>query len=113
MAKTKMNAGSSRSHCALILTLHQCDHKMGKYVNTTFTVVDMAGSERTSKTGADAVTPTMITTMMSSGKKLSAEQQMGAEGGLINYELTLFATEVQTATGQHQKKKRYVKPNKV
>merc|ERR550537_167038 len=71
MSKTKMNDGSSRSHCALILTLHQCDHKMNKYVNTTFTVVDMAGSERTSKTGAEAVAPTMLASMMASGKGLT------------------------------------------
>merc|ERR1712217_349867 len=79
MSKTKMNEGSSRSHCALILTLHQCDHRMNKNVNTTFTVVDMAGSERTSKTGAEAVAPTMISSLMSSGRKLTPEQQMGAE----------------------------------
>merc|ERR1712187_456426 len=112
MAKTKMNEGSSRSHCALILTMHQSDHRMNGYCNTTFTVVDMAGSERVSKTGAESVPPSTISSMISSGKKMTAEQQMGAEGGLINYELTLMATEVQTATDCHQKKRRYVKPNK-
>merc|ERR1712039_151419 len=30
----------------------------------------------------------------------------------MGYELTLMATEVQTATDCHQKKRRYVKPNK-
>merc|ERR1712190_66561 len=93
--------------------MHQSDHRMNGYCNTTFTVVDMAGSERNSKTGAESVPPSTITSMISSGKKLTAEQQTGAEGGLINYELTLMATEVQSATEYHQKKKRYVKPNKV
>jgi len=110
MSKTKMNAGSSRSHCALILTLCSCDHKTDEYVMTTFTVVDMAGSERTSKTGADAVAPTMIAPLIASGKPLTKEQQMGAEGGLINFELSLFATEVQTAAEAHKAKRNYIKP---
>merc|ERR1712139_321590 len=70
----------------------------------------MAGSERTSKTGADAVAPTMIASLIASGKPLTKEQQMGAEGGLINFELSLFATEVQTAAAAHVAKRRYVKP---
>lgn len=110
MSKTKMNAGSSRSHCALILTLLSCDHKTDEYLMTTFTVVDLAGSERTSKTGAEAVAPTMIAPLLASGKQLTPEQQMGAEGGLINFELSMFATEVQNATQAHQAKRRYVKP---
>merc|ERR1712139_252022 len=70
----------------------------------------MAGSERTSKTGADAIAPTMIAPRIASGKPLTKEEQMGAEGGLINFELSLFATEVQTATDAHLAKRRYVKP---
>merc|ERR1712188_260386 len=35
---------------------------------------------------------------------------MGAEGGLINFELSMFATEVQNATDAHLAKRRYVKP---
>lgn len=110
MSKTKMNEGSSRSHCALILTLLSCDHKTDEYVMTTFTVVDLAGSERTSKTGAEFVAPTMIAPMLASGKQLTPEQQQGAEGALINFELTMFATEVQNATEAHLAKRRYVKP---
>jgi len=110
MSKTKMNEGSSRSHCALILSFLQSDHKTDEYVMTTFTVVDLAGSERTSKTGAEAVAPTMIAPLIASGKPLTKEQQMGAEGGLINFELSMFATEVQNATDAHLAKRRYVKP---
>merc|ERR1719235_1923117 len=110
MSKTNMNAGSSRSHCALILTLYSCDHKTDEYLMTTFTVVDLAGSERTAKTGAEAIAPTMIASRLASGKQLASEQQMGAEGGLINFELSLFATEVQNATEAHKAKRRYVKP---
>merc|ERR1719235_293073 len=110
MSKTNMNAGSSRSHCALILTLYSCDHKTDEYLMTTFTVVDLAGSERTAKTGAEAIAPTMIASRIASGKPLTKEEQMGAEGGLINFELSLFATEVQTATEAHLAKRRYIKP---
>jgi len=110
MSKTKMNAGSSRSHCALILTLCQTDQSNGEYMSTTFTVVDLAGSERTSKTGAEFVAPTMLSKMMQSSKPLTPAQQQGAEGGLINFELSLFATEVQKASSQHTKKRRYIQP---
>jgi len=110
MSKTKMNEGSSRSHCALILSYYTCDHRTDEYVMTTFTVVDLAGSERTAKTGAEAVAPTMIASLIASGKPLTKEQQMGAEGGLINFELSEFATEVQKATDAHLAKRRYVKP---
>jgi len=109
-SKTKMNAGSSRSHCALILTMHQTDLKKNDYVNTTFTVIDMAGSERVTKTGAEFIAPTMISTMMRSGKPLTDKQKTGAEGGLINFELSELATQVQIATEAHVAKRRYVKP---
>merc|ERR1711871_586757 len=83
---------------------------MGEYLLTTFTVVDLAGSERTAKTGAEAIAPTMIASRIASGKPLTKEEQMGAEGGLINFELSMFATEVQNATEAHLGKRRYVKP---
>merc|ERR1719410_1259156 len=51
-AKTNMNDASSRSHCAFILTLHQL-RTDDSWVKTTFSMIDMAGSERSSKTGAE------------------------------------------------------------
>ena len=53
-AKTNMNDASSRSHCAFILTLHQV--RNGSYYKTNFSIVDMAGSERHSKTGGERKT---------------------------------------------------------
>ena len=57
---TKMNAaskdgtsGSSRSHCALMLNLMQLDKGSGLLSETTFTLLDLAGAERHSKSGAD------------------------------------------------------------
>merc|ERR1719238_98464 len=70
----------------------------------------MAGSERTSKTGAAFVAPTEVAKLMSSSKKITPEQQQGMEGGMINFELTLLATEVVNATEAHKNKRRYIKP---
>lgn len=116
--KTKMNAGSSRSHCALILTLHQLDSGnkgqfAGQCCTTTFTMVDMAGSERVSKTGADFVAPSQVMGILASGKEPSKEQQMGIEGGMINFELMSIRDEVVKATEQHSKKKKYLPPKRM
>ena len=51
------HAGSSRSHCALILTLRQLDKASGKVVTTTLNVMDMAGAERPSTTGSENEVP--------------------------------------------------------
>lgn len=110
MSKTKMNAGSSRSHCALILTFVQSDHKKDELMITTFTVVDMAGSERVSKTGAEFVAPTDVAAVMAKPKPPTDAQMQGIEGGLINFELSLLATEVMNATEAHQRRRRYVQP---
>lgn len=110
MSRTKMNAGSSRSHCALILTLYCTDHRKQEMSCTTFSVVDMAGSERISKTGAEFVAPTEVASKMSASKKPTAKQMQGIEGGLINFELSLLATEVMNATEAHQRRRRYVQP---
>merc|ERR1719401_89413 len=48
--------------------------------------------------------------MMRSGKPLTDKQKTGAEGGLINFELSELATQVQIATEAHVAKRRYVKP---
>jgi hypothetical protein len=50
-----MNAGSSRSHAALILTLRQLDVGSNEVCTTTFNCVDMAGAERPDKTGGARV----------------------------------------------------------
>ena len=48
--QTKMNDSSSRGHTVLVLTLHQLTQDM-QYSSTTFSLVDMAGSERVAHTG--------------------------------------------------------------
>jgi len=58
--ETRMNTavegqggGSSRSHCALILYLVQWDRKKDEVVRTHFSLLDLAGAERPSKTGEE------------------------------------------------------------
>lgn len=113
VSSTKMNAGSSRSHVALILTLHQyskedinpqanCEVQKDIYTSTSFTFMDFAGSERVSKTGGQRVSALEAMSMASSGKPVPT----GAEGTMINYELTCLSTEVVKATELHTAKKR-------
>jgi len=109
VAHTKMNmsksghGGSSRSHSAIILTLHQLNKASGEFVTTSFTLMDLAGAERVSKTGADFMSPSMITMMVAAGKPMTAEQTRGSEGFMINFELAEMRTEVIRATEQHMK----------
>lgn len=49
-----MNDASSRSHCALILSLYKLDAS-NMYMKTTFSLIDLAGSERNDKTGGERV----------------------------------------------------------
>ncbi|KAK3262660.1 hypothetical protein CYMTET_28492 [Cymbomonas tetramitiformis] len=116
VSKTKMNSGSSRSHTALMLTLHQTgdvpaevtgtEDMPGMYESTTFTVMDFAGSERVDKTGGERADMTNVGIKIAKGEKLSIPEQ----GCLINFELTSLCTEVIIASEQHAKKKPYNPP---
>ena len=103
VSKTKMNAGSSRSHVCIILTLYQVDKASSDFSETTFSIVDLAGSERPGKTGAervDALTASMeAKKALETGKDLST----GAQGSLINMELTLLTTAFSVAAESWQK----------
>ena len=46
---TKMNEGSSRSHCAIMLTLLTLDAASRTFRQTQFSIVDLAGAERPEK----------------------------------------------------------------
>ena len=49
--KGDSHGGSSRSHCALILTLYQVQNDTQKFSKTHFHLVDLAGAERPEKAG--------------------------------------------------------------
>lgn len=105
----KMNDASSRGHTALVLTLHQM--RGGQYSCTTFSLIDMAGSERASKTGADLNTTTgpnakkEVASMFENGtpEKIS----VGAQGYMINTEHSGIMTEIERATEAYVQGKIY------
>eukprot|EP00438_Fugacium_kawagutii_P015331 Skav233072 [mRNA] locus=scaffold1468:219503:220621:- [translate_table: standard] len=109
---TRMNeakgghTGSSRSHCALILTLLQCDLVQGRVCETNFALVDLAGAERPDKTGQERVDGAKVVQDLLLGKELS----IGAQGFIINHELFQLATEVVKATSAHKSRRAYSPP---
>ena len=107
VSKTKMNAGSSRSHVCIILTLYQVNKAHGgegaDFVQTTFSIVDLAGSERPGKTGAERVDT--LTASLEAKKALETGKELStaAQGSLINMELTFLTTAFNVATEAWQK----------
>lgn len=103
-AATNMNAASSRSHCAFVLTLHQLTGE-DTYMKTTFSLVDMAGSERSSKTGVARATPDEVKAELAQAFAAGAPERIsvGVQGFLINFELSFVATEIMRATDRHEK----------
>ena len=106
---TKMNAESSRGHTGLILTLHQL--KGSKYSSTNFSLIDMAGTEKASKTGADASTTTGKAAKEEVRKMFKAKSpekvSIGAQGYMINTEHSFITTEVARAADAHAKGMEY------
>eukprot|EP00929_Paragymnodinium_shiwhaense_P029291 TRINITY_DN16815_c0_g1_i2.p1 TRINITY_DN16815_c0_g1~~TRINITY_DN16815_c0_g1_i2.p1 ORF type:complete len:1107 (+),score=237.16 TRINITY_DN16815_c0_g1_i2:88-3321(+) len=103
-AKTKMNDASSRSHCAFILTLHKLLPD-DTYVKTIFSLIDMAGSERSDKTGGERINGDAAS---AEAKKMLADGtpeklSVGAQGFMINWEISHITTEMQKAAETHKK----------
>ena len=55
VASTAMNAHSSRSHSVLMITLHQTNLKTSAKTSSRIVCVDLAGSEKVSKTKAEGI----------------------------------------------------------
>jgi hypothetical protein len=102
-AKTKMNDASSRSRCAFILQLHQL-RSDGNYIHTNFSIIDL-GSERHSKMGGQRMTGTEAGLeayrMYDAGTPELLS--VGAQGTMINMELSFIATEILKAADMHKK----------
>lgn len=98
-AKTNMNDASSRSHCTFILHLHQL--QSDGYLKNSFSMVDMAGSERHSKTGDQRVLGLEAYRMFNAGTP--ELMSVGAQGTMINLELSFIATEILKVTDMHRK----------
>jgi len=99
---TKMNASSSRSHCALVLTLMQVGPG-GKFTKTSFTLVDLAGAERPSKTGERVDVMSAFFEVMKGG-----EPSVGSQGTIINFELTMMRNSVVASVNAHRSGSRYI-----
>ena len=100
--------GSSRSHCALILTLRQVNKENRQCLVNRFTVVDLAGAERPSTTGGERMSAFEAYMALSRG-----EECTGSTGILINFELHQLGHEVVKATEQHKKGKKYNAPTQL
>mmetsp|Transcript_43080 Transcript_43080/g.119146 ORF Transcript_43080/g.119146 Transcript_43080/m.119146 type:complete len:442 (+) Transcript_43080:109-1434(+) len=90
--------GSSRSHCALILTLRQLDLESRLCTKTTLNVMDMAGAERPSSTAEDHTSAISAIMDYWRGKTPTT----GGQGTVVNYELSALRTAVVQATEQHR-----------
>jgi hypothetical protein len=100
------HAGSSRSHCALILTLRQLDRRSGACLRTTLTVLDMAGAERPSSTGTEHEDGVKAVMAYFQGHEIT----VGGQGFIVNYELSGLRSAVVLATEQHRKRKPMLNP---
>jgi hypothetical protein len=103
------HAGSSRSHCALILTLRQFDRTSGMCLKTALNVMDMAGAERPSTTGSEH--ENAIKAVMDYWR--GAPITVGGQGFIVNFELSGLRTAVVQATEQHKKRKPLVNPKQI
>ena len=105
---TKMNEGSSRSHCAIMLTLLTLDGHTRKFRQTQLSIVDLAGAERPEKALGERISKEKaMQEMIRFMKNPSEDMSPGLQGFLINFELSNLLTEVVTATNAHKAKQQY------
>ena len=105
---TNMNEGSSRSHCAIMLTLPTLEASSQRFRQTQFTIVDLAGAERPEKALGERISKEKaMQEMIRYMKTPSADMSPGLQGFLINFELSNLLTEVVTATNAHKAKQTY------
>ena len=108
--KTKMNARSSRAHTALFLTLHQYGSKNHEYCRTQFTLLDLAGSERASKTGGKQMSSYEAGLAIYKALKADEMPPIGAQGFAINNELSAIISDAVAATERYKQHKKYKAP---
>ena len=125
-ATSAEHSGSSRSHAALILTLHQLEASSRDYVQTTFTLVDLAGAERPDKVRAEVkqkpgavagMTPEFLSSLIDARDKGSTTQKdidkmvpLGFQTQVINFELFSLGSEVIKATDCNKKGTKWGSP---
>jgi len=102
---TKMNDGSSRSHCAITLTLMTLNNNDSTFKQTSFSIVDLAGAERPEKashTGfrmtKDAAVMELYQYFHRLKKGIEGKLSLELQGYLINLELMFLLDSVVVAT---------------
>lgn len=99
---TAMNDGSSRSHCAITLTLMTLDQNTDAFTQTTFSIVDLGGAERPVKASHTGTRMTKDTAIMELWNYFRNGMQgtlsLELQGYLINFELTGLLSQVVGAT---------------
>jgi len=100
---TKMNDGSSRSHCAITLTLMTLDTNSNTFRQTSFSIVDLGGAERPNKASdAERINGKTAIIELDTYFRGGCQGQLsiGMQGYLINSELTGLLTAVVSATNE-------------
>mmetsp|Transcript_118928 Transcript_118928/g.296757 ORF Transcript_118928/g.296757 Transcript_118928/m.296757 type:complete len:435 (-) Transcript_118928:274-1578(-) len=106
---TRMNEGSSRSHCVIILTLMTLNESTQSFKQTSFAIVDLAGAERPEKALGERMTKDQaMLEMVKYMRTPSADMSPGLQGFIINFELHSLLSEVVAATIAHKAGRRYV-----
>jgi len=100
---TDGHEGSSRSHCAMILTLRQLDRASATVLTTELHIMDMAGAERPKSNGYEADKGHSSAALAIIEHERGAEPGLADQGIIINYELSQLRTAVVQASEQHQK----------
>eukprot|EP00928_Gymnodinium_smaydae_P010955 TRINITY_DN14118_c0_g1_i1.p1 TRINITY_DN14118_c0_g1~~TRINITY_DN14118_c0_g1_i1.p1 ORF type:complete len:468 (-),score=47.52 TRINITY_DN14118_c0_g1_i1:240-1604(-) len=109
VVSTKMNEGSSRSHCAMIMTLLTLDSGSRKFRQTQFSIIDLAGAERPEKALGERFTKDQaMCEIFQLMKNPAKDMSPGLQGYLINFELSNLLSEVVSATNAHKAGRRYI-----
>jgi hypothetical protein len=113
------HGGSSRSHCALVLTMLRVDEG-GDLRKATFTLMDLAGAERPSKTREQEVggagnkveggASMLVFNASRNGPENLADLSVADQGRIINYELFELGKEIGLATNKHRRRLPYKAP---
>lgn len=109
VASTKMNDGSSRSHCVITLTLLTHDTAARTFKQTTFSIVDLAGAERPEKALGTRITKdkAVLELCMYMRDPINNDLSREAQGYLINFELTGLLSTVVAASDLAKAGKQY------
>ena len=105
---TKMNEGSSRSHCALTMTLLTLDASTQRFRQTQLSIIDLAGAERPEKALGTRITKDQaLLELWRYLKNPSEDMRPELQGYLVNQELSVLLTEAVTATNSHKAGRKY------